>query len=182
MRTILNFIIKILQTILSIVNIVLIIIIVLNLLILISDKVLQNPYPKLLDYTYIIVKEDNNYLNIKKDDLLLIDTRKSLEIGNTVMYPEINTIVLGKIKDLKEPNTTIENNSKKITIRADAVLGTVIKTIPNAGGLLNKLLETKNFITTIFLLIITSVLQNILKKGLKIKKDNKPDFNQLKNV
>lgn len=182
MRTILNFIIRLLQTILSIVNIVLIIIIVLNLLILLSDKVLQKPYPKLLDYTYIIVKEDNSYLNIKKDDLLLIDTRKALEIGNTVMYPEINTIFLGKIKDVNEPNTTIENNGKKLTIRADAVLGTVIKTIPNAGDLLNKILQTKNFITTIFILIVISIFQNILKKGLKAKKDNKPDFNQLKNV
>ena len=56
MKNISNFIVRITKIVLSITNIILIVIIVLNILLLISEKVLKNEYPTILDYTYLSLK------------------------------------------------------------------------------------------------------------------------------
>lgn len=180
MKSISNFLIGFIKLILNIVSIVLIIVIVLNLLVLISSKILKNDYPTIMDYTYIIMSEDDNYLNLKNNDFLLIDTRKAYAENDIVIYSEENKTVLGKVSEIKEKNILVKTTDKELELDKKTIIGTVIKTIPKLGETLNKVLQTKSLLISIVILTITSIIQSFLTKEKKKYSQQKPDFNQMK--
>lgn len=182
MKTILNFILKILRFLLSLINIVLILIIVLNVVLIISHKLLKQPYPTLMDYTYKIVEESQPNLNLTKNDILIIDTRKAYNDKDIVMYQEDNQINLGQINTIEEKNAKIKNENKEVTISKEDIKGTVIKIIPKFGTTLNKILEIKSLIICIVVLTITSIIQSLLSKQNKKYNQEKPDFEQMKTL
>lgn len=179
MKSISNFFINIIKFILDIVNIVLILVIILNLLFIISTKVLKMKYPTLMDYTYIIMSEDNKFLDLKTNDFLLIDCKKAFGENNIVIYEEDNKTIMAKVSEVSETNTIVKTANKEVELDKKSVIGTVIKTIPKLGELLNKLLETKTFLISIVILTITSIIQNFLSKEKKKYNQEKPDFKQM---
>ncbi len=179
MKNISNFIVGITKIILSIVNIILIIVIVLNILLLISEKVLKSEYPCILDYTYFVSKENISNLNIKKGNLLLVDTRTSSDSNDIIIYKENNKLTYGKVIESDNYSATIENNKK---INNEDIIGIVLINVEKIGAIVNNLLTIKALIISIIVITITGVLQGLLTK--KSKRDNqvKPDFANMQNL
>lgn len=182
MKKILNFIQKFLRFLLSLINIVLIVIIVLNVVLIISQKLLKQSYPTLMDYTYKIMEENKPNLNLTKNDILIIDTRKAYNTQDIVMYQEDNQINLGQINVIEEKSAKIKNENKEITVSKENIKGTVIKIIPKFGENLNKILAIKSLIICIVVLTITSIIQNLLSKQNKKYNQEKPNFEQMKTL
>lgn len=182
MKKILNFIQKFLRFLLSLINIVLIVIIVLNVVLIISQKLLKQSYPTLMDYTYKIMEENKPNLNLTKNDILIIDTRKAYNTQDIVMYQEDNQINLGQINAIEEKSAKIKNENKEITVSKENIKGTVIKIIPKFGETLNKILAIKSLIICIVVLTITSIIQNLLSKHNKKYNQEKPNFEQMKTL
>lgn len=179
MKKISNLITSILKIILGIINISLIIIIVLNILLLLSEKVLKNEYPTILDYTYFVTEDSITNLNINKGNLLLVDTRTSSDPNDIIVYKENNKLKYGKVIESDNYSATIQNNAK---IANEEIVGIVIFNINNIGVIITKLLSISSLIASIVILIITSIIQSLLNK--KEKKDNqpKPNFDQMGNI
>jgi len=178
MKNISNFIVRITKIILSITNIILIVIIVLNILLLISEKVLKNEYPTILDYTYFVPEVSFTNLNVNKGNLLLVDTRTSSDTNDIIVYKEDNLLKYGKVTSSDNYSASIESKN----IANENIVGIVITNIPSIGNIVNKLLTVKSLIISVIILTITSLFQNLLIK--KYKKDNqvKPDFANMKNI
>ena len=179
MKKVFNFITGISKIILSIINIFLIVIIVLNILLLLSEKVLKNTYPTILDYTYFISRENISNLNIEEGSLLLVDTRTSSDPSDIIVYKENNELKYAKVLESDNYSATTSSNKK---IDNENIIGIVILNIKNLGSLVNKILSINSLIISIIILIITSVIQSLLNK--KRHKDNqvKPNFDQMQNI
>ena len=178
MKIIIKGILSVLEIILFIINLLLSLVVIINIIVLISTRLFKNDYPTLLDYTYYSVKENNSFLGIKKDDFLLIDTRKTILQDNIVMYEENKQPKLAKVKESTEETSVLTDNQKETNITNETIIGTVIKKIPKAGLVLDKLLESTVFIISIAILIVTSIIQNFINKVKRKYNQENPDFTQ----
>ncbi len=177
MKAISNFIFTFLKVLLSIINALLIIIIIVNILLLLSKIVLKADYPSIMDYTYYNVNQNDNFLNIKKGDLLLIDVRTKYQEGNVVMYKTNSKYSIGKIEK-DEDEVTIKDSKQEITVYKDDVEGIVIARSPLIGSILEIILTPVSMIIAIVILILTTMLQSFIKKKTKKENQTKPNFNQ----
>lgn len=181
MKIITNIGVTLAKIILSLVNAVLILIIVINILLLLSEYALKNPYPSIMDYTYLTITSSDKVLGINKGDLLILDTRKAFTNNEVVYYREDNDKTeLGKVTEINISRVTIKNSRKEDNTTKGLVIGTVIVTIPKAGAIVDIIFKPTGLIVSIIILIITTILQNLLSK--KTEKDNqpKPDFKSMK--
>lgn len=176
---ILSILATILEKIIGIVNIFLIIIIVLNIINFIFHQVEKESFISFLDYTYISINEQDNYLKLNNGDFVLIDLKRTPMNNEVAFYQEKNKTYLGKILDIKEKTIIIKNSNVEKEILTEEVLGTVIKVIPNLGNIINLILKLSTLLISLIIIIITSIVQILLNK-LKIKL-KKPDFKQFNN-
>lgn len=175
-------IISILKTLIGIINVFLILIIILNIFNLILTKSRDADYISFLDYTYEIIEEDSEYLGVNKGDLLLVDLKLSSEKDNLAIYKKEEGITVGKITNIETENIIINDGSEETQIAKEAVIGKVIKVIPNLGNILNMLLTPLSLGIMIGILIVTSIIQSLLNKQKKKMEPKKPNFNELSHV
>ncbi len=182
MKKFLNIIVSFFEKIIGIINIVLIVVIVLNVIYFIFSAIDTKGYISFLDYSYQIIEEDNDYLDLSKGDFLLIDLKVSPDKDDDVMYEYNNDIEIGKIIDSTPEHVTISNGTVNTTAYHESVIGKVIKVIPNLGTYLNSLLKTNILLISIGILIVTSIIQTFLSKKKQKLKQSKPDFSKYNNV
>lgn len=181
MRNVLNFFIAILKFLLACINFILIILIVLNIVLIISNKVLKSEYPSLMDYTYIIINDNDNYLNLKKDDIVILDIRKDFLVNDIVYYKEdVNKDSFGKIEEIAGEDVKLKNDKETDTTTKNLVIGTKIYVVPKVGSIVNTLLQPICLIIYIVILTITTLIQKFINKKTKISKEDKPNFNEMK--
>lgn len=177
MKTIINFLLNLIKIILGITNLIIIIIIILNILYLLSTKVLKSEYPAFLDYTFFIVDTDDSYLNLNKDDLLIIDLRKEITTEELFFYKDSDGFKIGKITNI-DNTLTIKDGTKEANVNQEAVAGKVVKNIPNIGKIINELTKPMILLISVVILIITSFIQSLITKRLAKTNQKKPNFNQ----
>lgn len=176
-------IVAILKGIISIVNIVLILVIILNAFNLILNYLADDGYISFLDYTYMIIEEDDDILDLQANDVILIDLKLSGVQEEIIMYKNAEDVALGKVLEVTDDNTTILNTqSEELELENDQVLGKVVKILPDMGTYLQKLLSTRVLVVTIGILIITSLIQSFLNKQQVKLSPPKPNFQNLSHV
>lgn len=181
MKTLTNICIIFLKIILSLINASLILIIVLNILLILSDKVLENPYPSIMDYTYLTIAKNDKYLGLNKGDLLILDIRKTFTNNDIVYYREDNDkYELGKVMEIVVENVKVKNQEKEDNTTKGLVEGTVIFRIEKLGAIISNVFQPLGLGISIVILIITTILQNFINKKTKKSKEEKPDFSKMK--
>ena len=176
---IVKFIVFFLQKIISIINIILILIIVLNILNIILLKVQKNNYITFLDYTYIIIENNEEYTEYNKGDFILTDVRKSAAKEDVVLFLDNDNIEIGKVTVIGKEEVIIESKGKEITVNKESVIGTVVSVIPVLGNILTTILDLTTFWISIGILVITSIIQTLLSKASKKINKEKPDLVQI---
>ena len=169
-----------LKILLGITEAVLIIVIVINILLILSDKALKNPYPSIMDYTYLTVEKDNKYLGIKKGDLLILDIRKTFTNNDIVYYRDDDDYKLGKVEEIVVENVKVTNGEKEENTTKGLVEGTLILTISKLGTIISKVFQPMGLIVAIVILTVISIIQNIISRKTKSKNEEKPDFKKMK--
>lgn len=168
---------NILEVLILIVNILMSIVVILNIIMFISTKILKQETPTLLDYTYVIMKYDNTNLGFVKDDFLLIDTKKEVSNGKTVLFLDnLKKLTFGKVKTIDKDILELELNGEDIVVSNESIRGVVVKKIGKLGSFLEFILDVKIFISAIVVLIVTSFIQNMVSKKKDKLNDVKPDF------
>ena len=137
MKSILRVIVSIFKTLIGIVNIILILVIVLNILNFILLKVQKRDYTTFLDYTYVIVESDEEYLGLEENDFLLTDLRKSAVKEDLILYQDNNNVEIGKVLEISSKDIIVESKGTEVTVNKESIIGTVIKVIPILGNILN---------------------------------------------
>jgi len=173
--------ITLLKIILGFINAILILIIVINILLLLSEHVLKNAYPSIMDYTYLTISNNDKVLGVNKGDLLILDTRKTFTTNEIVYYKEDNDKTeLGKVAEINVSRVTVKNSKKESNTTKGLVIGTVIVNVSKMGTIIDMIFQPIGLAVSIVILIITTILQNLLSK--KQEKDNqsKPDFKSMK--
>lgn len=182
MKTFLKGLVFIFQKLIGIINILLIILIVLNIFNLLVLSIGKESYITFLDYTYINIEEDEEYLDYQEGDFLLIDLKVSAIENEVIFYNDNGTTNIGRVLSIGEEDITVKNEDKETTISPDQDLGTVIKVIPHLGSIVEMLLQTPVLIGSVIIIIITSIIQSLLRKAsVKLNKP-KPDFNKMKDI
>ena len=174
--------ISILKTIISIINVFLIIIIILNIFNLALTYLQDSDYVSFLDYTYKIVEEDNEYLEVKTGDLLFVDLKLSSEKDEIAIYKGEDGITVGKITNIGTEDVIINDGTTEVEVNKELVIGKIIKVIPVLGNILNVLLTPLSLGIMIGILIVTSIIQSLLNKQKKKMEPKKPNFNDLSHV
>ncbi len=176
-------ILAILKTIIGIINAILIISIIINVFHLILNALDNEGYISFLDYTYQIIDEDNEVLDLLANDVVLIDLKLDGSSNELVMYNDNGEIQLGKIIEVTEDYVILNNQlGEEITLDKEFVLGKVVNTIAGAGEYVEFLLSTRTLAIEIGILIVTSVIQSLLNKRKQKIDQSKPDFQQLSHV
>ena len=173
---------NIIKILINIINTILIILIVLNIFNLILSKIQGNTYITFLDYTYRNITEDNEELGLHTGDFLLIDLNRTPMEEELVLFNHNGTILIGKASEITFDGIIFTTGSEEISSDQSEVIGTVINQIPNLGNIITKLLAPVVLIAAIVILIITSIIQILLRKADKKINPPKPDFNKMTNV
>lgn len=172
--------IAIIKALIGIITAILILIIVLNILLILSEKVLKDPLPSIMDYTYVTIDNNDQVLGLNKGDLLLLDTRKTFANNDIIYYKTDNSYKLGKIVEINGNDVKINTIESTTTTTRGSVLGTKIASIPYIGNIIKILLQPISLIVAIIILIITSIIQNLIAKKTKGENQEKPDFSKMK--
>ena len=174
--------ISILQKLLGLLNIIVVLLVIINIFNLILTFLHKGNLISFLDYTYLIIEEEESYLELETGDFVLIDLKQSAMKEEMVLYEEDESIHLGKILDIGTENVIIRNIEGEVEIEKELVLGKVIKVIPVLGNVLNVLLTPITLIILIAMIIAINVNQRLIKKAKKKLTPEKPDFDKMKNV
>lgn len=172
--------IALIKVLLGIINAVLTLVIVINILLILSDKVLENPYPSIMDYTYLTINKNNEFLGLKKDDLIILDIRKTFANNDIIYYRDDDNYKLGKVKEIIVENVLVQNGELEDKTTKGLVEGTLIVTINKVGKLVNIVFQPKGLIVAIVTLTIISIIQTFINKRTKQGKEEKPDFKKMK--
>lgn len=176
MKSILRVIVSIFKTLIGIVNIILILVIVLNILNFILLKVQKRDYTTFLDYTYVIIESDEEYLGLEENDFLLTDLRKSAVKEDLILYQDNNNVEIGKVLEIGSKDIIVESKGTEVTLNKESIIGTVIKVIPILGNILNMILDSTTFWISVFILIFTSIIQTLLSKASQKLTKETPDL------
>ena len=175
-------VLAIFQKLLSILNIVILLLIIINIFNLILTFLQKENYISFLDYTYIIMEENNNDLELKKGDFILVDLKKSAMKEDLVLIQEEGNLKLGKIIEIGTENVLVKTEGIEEEIAKDCILGKVIKVIPILGNILNILLTPIVLIILIITMILINLIQYFLKKTRKKANPIKPDFKKMNEI
>lgn len=172
------------KIILGLINTLLILIIVLNIALILSDKVLKKPYPSILDYTYLTLDKSDKYLGLNKDDLLILDIKKTFTNKDIVYYHKDNKYELAKVEEIVVENVKVKNAHKEENTTKGLIEGTVIITISKLGAVIDLVFSYLGLGIAIVILIMITIMENFMSKNTKQtkegKKEEKPDFNKMK--
>ena len=172
--------IVLLKILLGLIETILILVIVINILLILSDKVLEKPYPSIMDYTYLTINKNNEFLGLKEDDLLILDIRKTFTNKDIVYYRDEDKYKLGKVEEIIVENVLVKNGEIEENTTKGLVEGTLILTINKVGKLVNILFQPMSLLVSIIILTIVSIIQNFISKKTKQGKEEKPDFKKMK--
>ena len=175
-------VLAIFQKLLSILNIVIVLLIIINIFNLILTFLQKENYISFLDYTYIIIEENNNDLELKKGDFILVDLKKSAMKEDLVLIQEEGNLKLGKIIEIGTENVLVKTEGIEEEIAKDCILGKAIKVIPILGNILNILLTPIVLIILIITMILINLIQYFLKKTRKKANPIKPDFKKMNEI
>ena len=173
---VLRVIVSIIQKIITIINVVLILIIVLNILNIVLLKVQKRDYTTFLDYTYIIIENDEEYFDYHEGDFILTDIRRSAAKEDMVLFLDDDNVEIGEVTVIGTEDVIIESKGKEITVNKEFIIGTVVAVIPVLGSILNVILDLTTLWISIGILVITSIIQTLLNKANKKIRKEKPDL------
>lgn len=168
------------KIILGLLETILILVIVINILLILSDKVLKYPYPSIMDYTYLTIDKSDKVLGLNKDDLIILDIRKTFTNNNIVYYRDDDKYKLGKVEEIIVENVKVKNNVGEDNTTKGLVEGTLMYTIKGLGKIIDVIFQPLGLLVAIIILTITSVIQNLINKKNKKGNSNKPDFDKMK--
>ena len=169
------------RKIISVINVLLVIIIILNIFNLLLTKLQDAQYVCFLDYTYLIVEENDEYLGLNIGDLLFTDLNQAGEKEELILYKQ-ESIEVGEITEIGTEHIIVKNEKNEVEIEKELVIGKVIKVIPILGSILNILLKPISLIIMIVILILTSISSSLLKKRKEKLEPKKPDFSKYKGI
>ena len=165
----------------GVINVLLVIIIVLNIFNLLLTKLQNADYISFLDYTYLIVEENDEYLGLKSGDLLFTDLNQAGEKEELILYKQ-ESIEVGEITEIGTEHIIVKTENKEVEMEKELVIGKVIKVIPILGSILNILLKPISLIIMIVILILTNISSSLLKKQKEKLEPKKPDFSKYKGI
>ena len=169
------------RKIISVINVLLVIIIILNIFNLLLTKLQDADYVSFLDYTYLIVEENDEYLGLNIGDLLFTDLNQAGEKEELILYKQ-ESIEVGEITEIGTEHIIVKNEKNEVEIEKELVIGKVIKVIPILGSILNILLKPISLIIMIVILILTSISSSLLKKQKEKLEPKKPEFSKYKGI
>ena len=173
--------ITLLKIILGVINTVLILVIVINIFLILMDRALKNPYPSIMDYTYLTIEKSDKYLGLNKGDLIILDTRKTFANKDIVYYRDDDKYKLGQVEEIVVESVLVKSSEGEENTTKGLVEGTLIVTISNIGPIINKVFQPVGLIISIIILTVISIIQNIISRKTKAEKQGKPDFNKMKH-
>jgi len=173
--------IVLLKILLGLIETILILVIVINILLILSDKVLEKPYPSIMDYTYLTINKNNEFLGLKKDDLLILDIRKTFTNKDIVYYRDEDKYKLGKVQEIIVENVLVKNDELEENTTKGLVEGTLIITIKKLGTYVSMIFQPISLAISIVILTIVTIFQNFISKKTKQGKEEKPDFKKMKH-
>lgn len=168
------------KIILGLLETILILVIVINILLILSDKVLKYPYPSIMDYTYLTIDKSDKVLGLNKDDLIILDIRKTFTNNNIVYYRDDDKYKLGKVEEIIVENVKVKNSMGEDNTTKGLVEGTLIYTIKGVGKIINIVFQPLGLLVAIIILTLTSVIQNLINKKNKKENSDKPNFDNMK--
>lgn len=172
--------ITLLKVLLGLINMILILVIVINILLILSDKVLENPYPSIMDYTYVTIKNSDKYLGLNKGDLIILDIRKTFNNNDIVYYRDEDKYKLGKVEEIIVENVLVKNEKLEEKTTKGLVEGTLIITVSKLGTYIDIIFQPIALIVAIIMLTVITIAQNYINRKTKQEKEEKPDFKKMK--